>query len=588
MNVYQSLTDSVIEATQSIFSVQLEEQDVSIAPTNPDFEGNYTVVVFQLLKKIKGNPVEIGTKIGEYITEHSPIVSEFNVVKGFLNLVISQNYWIEFIQQISSSYFQLGSTNQTVVLEYCGPNTNKPLHLGHMRNMLLGWSISEILMQAGNQVHKVNIYNDRGIAICKSMVAWRDYANGDTPESTGIKGDHFVGNYYVKYAEVEKEQAVPFLAKGIEEREANKQTAINKEAQNELLKWENGDADTIELWNTMNSWVFRGFEETYKQIGVDFEKNYYESKTYLLGKEIVEKGLKDGLFYQKEDGSIWVDLEEDGLDQKLLLRGDGTSVYITQDLGTAQERYFDFNMNRSIYVVGNEQDYHFQVLKAIEQKLDVPFANGIEHLSYGMVDLPTGKMKSREGTVVDADDLIQQMDDTAKEKTLERGKIEQLNEQELEQLYHQIGLGALKFFILRVDPQKRMLFNPEESIEFNGFTGPFIQYTFARIQSMLSKAEDVSADAHPENLLEAEVNIIQHISEYQNILAQAAEHLSPSLIATYVYQLAKLFNQLYEHVPILKEENKQLRDFRIHLCEKTAETIKICLRLLGIESPNQM
>ncbi len=588
MNLEQNIESLVVEAIQSIYKQNVAASSISLTETKPDFEGNITLVVFQLLKQLKGKPEEIGTNIGQYLVDNSTLISDFNVVKGFLNLVINPEFWSQFLITLPNDYWQLPPTGSKIVLEYCGPNTNKPLHLGHIRNMLLGWSIAEILLKAGNDVHKVNIYNDRGIAICKSMVAWREFADDATPESTGIKGDHFVGNYYVRFARVEQEQAQYYLNQGMEPREANKLTAINKAAQEELRQWEEGNPSSRGLWHKMNSWVYAGFDETFVQLGVDFEKNYYESKTYLIGKDIVQKGLKDGLFYQKEDGSVWVDLEDKGLDQKLLLRADGTSVYITQDLGTAQERYEDFKMDRSIYVVGNEQDYHFQVLKAVEQKMNSPFADGIEHLSYGMVDLPDGKMKSREGTVVDADDLIIEMNATAKAKTQERGQVDELSASELNRLYHQLGMGALKFFILRVDPQKRILFNPSESIEFQGFTGPFIQYTYARIQSLLRKAGSWQCDTAPNELTSEEINVIQHIYDYQKTLSEAARLLAPSIMANYAFKLAKLFNQFYEQVPVLKEENANLRAFRLQCAKQTAETLKQALHLLGIEAPNQM
>jgi len=590
MNLISDLQTEISSAISSIFSIEVPLDDITLQNTNPEFDGELTLVVFQLLKHVKGNPAKIGEQIGEHLKDQSTIVEDFNVVKGFLNLSISHAIWIHEFNQINNSYWNLPDNEQTVVLEYCGPNTNKPLHLGHVRNMLIGWSLAEILQKAGNTVHKVNIYNDRGIAICKSMVAWKLFGDGETPESTGMKGDHFVGLYYVKYAAVEAEQAQQYLDQGVEKREAVKQTEINQLAQKTLQKWEAGDQETLALWQEMNSWVYKGFNKTYDNIGVDFERDYLESNTYQLGKRIVTEGVENGVFYKKEDDSVWVDLEDVGLDQKLLLRGDGTSVYITQDIGTAQLRYDDYNMNRSIYVVGNEQDYHFQVLKQILLKLKKPFADGIQHLSYGMVDLPTGKMKSREGKVVDADDLIDEMLFTANEITEELGKVDGFSQAEKETLYKQVGLGALKFFILRVDPKKRMLFDPQESIDFQGFTGPFVQYTHARIQSVLKKANEEISATIPTTLTlqEQELNLIQQVLSYQEMLSAAATKLDHSIVAKYAFDTAKLFNQFYAHLPISKEEDEQLRIFRLQLSKRVGEAIKNSLSLLGIESPQRM
>ena len=590
MNLISDLQTEISSAISSIFSIEVPLDDITLQNTNPEFDGELTLVVFQLLKHVKGNPAKIGEQIGEHLKDQSTIVEDFNVVKGFLNLSISHAIWIHEFNQINNSYWNLPDNEQTVVLEYCGPNTNKPLHLGHVRNMLIGWSLAEILQKAGNTVHKVNIYNDRGIAICKSMVAWKLFGEGETPESTGMKGDHFVGLYYVKYAAVEAEQAQQYLDQGVEKREAVKQTEINQLAQKTLQKWEAGDQETLALWQEMNSWVYKGFNKTYDNIGVDFERDYLESNTYQLGKRIVTEGVENGVFYKKEDDSVWVDLEDVGLDQKLLLRGDGTSVYITQDIGTAQLRYDDYNMNRSIYVVGNEQDYHFQVLKQILLKLKKPFADGIQHLSYGMVDLPTGKMKSREGKVVDADDLIDEMLFTANEITEELGKVDGFSQAEKETLYKQVGLGALKFFILRVDPKKRMLFDPQESIDFQGFTGPFVQYTHARIQSVLKKANEEISATIPTTLTlqEQELNLIQQVLSYQEMLSAAATKLDHSIVAKYAFDTAKLFNQFYAHLPISKEEDEQLRIFRLQLSKRVGEAIKNSLSLLGIESPQRM
>ena len=589
MNVIAQLTSDIQQAILAKFDKEIDTAQLTITPTRPEFEGNFTLVVFSLLKEIKGNPVQIGKTIGQQLVEQSSIINDYNVVKGFLNLSLSTSVWQEFLQTITDDFWQLPQNNNKIVLEYCGPNTNKPLHLGHIRNMLVGWSMAEILKAAGNNVHKVNIYNDRGIAISKSMVAWEEFGEGQTPESTNTKGDHFVGSFYVKYATEEKQQAQEFLADAENEREAAKQTPLFKKAQNYLQLWEQSDEHVKSLWQTMNNWVYEGFQQTYNDLGVDFEKDYLESDTYLLGKEIVTEGLEKGIFYQKEDGSVWVDLEDQGLDQKLLLRGDGTSVYITQDLGTAQLRYNDYKMDESIYVVGNEQDYHFQVLEAILKKLDWPFANGIHHLSYGMVDLPSGKMKSREGTVVDADDLIAEMKQTAKEHTEELGKVDHFSEEQRNELYTALGLGALKFFILRVNPKKRMLFDPKESIDFQGFTGPFTQYTHARIQSLLDKANFEPQSNQPTiELTEEEVAVAMAIQEYQSTLKTAAEQLDPSIIAKYAYDLAKTFNKFYANVPVNNEKDEAKRQFRLQLASITGTALKKSLQLLGIEAPNRM
>ena len=590
MNLFQQLTADTKQAIQHLYKTEVDESAISITPTKPDFEGNFTIVIFALLKHIKGNPAQIGEQIGNYLQEHSAVVAEFNVVKGFLNLTIDSSYWTNFLNDITDQFWQLSPTNKTIVVEYCGPNTNKPLHLGHVRNMLVGWSTAEILQRAGNKVHKVNIYNDRGIAISKSMVAWEEFANGETPESTNTKGDHFVGKYYVKFAEEEQKQAQQFIAEGIAPREAVKQTEIHQKAQHYLQQWEDGDEHVLQLWERMNNWVYKGFQTTFDELGVDFEKDYLESSTYLLGKQIVEEGLQKQAFFQKEDGSVWVNLEEAGLDEKILLRADGTSVYITQDLGTAQLRYNDYKMDESIYVVGNEQDYHFQVLKATLEKLEKPYAKGIQHLSYGMVDLPEGKMKSREGTVVDADDLIAEMKQTAREHTEELGKVDHFTDKEKHELYTNIGLGALKFFILRVNPKKRMLFNPKESIEFQGFTGPFVQYTHARIQSLLDKSDwiDNQPSANDIELQPAEIETILLLHEYPTMLASAAEQQDPSIVAKYAFDLAKTFNQFYANVPVNNEEDTAKRQFRLQLVNQTGKAIRESLRLLGIKAPNRM
>lgn len=590
MQLFNQLNQDIQQAVSELYSVQLDINNIQITPTKPDFEGDFTLVVFALMKTIKGNPVEIGNKIGEYLQENSNLIIKYNVVKGFLNLTISHQYWVDFIAEIPSQFWTLPKKDETVLVEYCGPNTNKPLHLGHIRTMLLGWSMAEIFDKAGYKTHKVNIYNDRGIAISKSMVAWERFANGATPESTNTKGDYFVGKYYVEFAKELKEQAEPFLAQGLEQREAEKQTEIQQQAQEYLQKWEDGDEAVLALWKEMNSWVYAGFNETFKKIGVDFEKDYLESETYLLGKEIVQKALEDGIFYQKEDNSIWVDLEDVGLDHKLLLRGDGTSVYMTQDLGTAALRYEDYKMDKSVYVVGNEQEYHFKVLKEILKKLNQPFADGIYHLSYGMIKLPTGKMKSREGTVVDADGLIDEMVATAKAKTDELGKIDHLSQEEKEDLYKTIGLGALKFFILRIDPKKGMLFDRNESIDFQGFTGPFVQYTHARIQSLLDKAgfDASKSKSFDIELQPEEIEVILAIHNYQETLEVAAKQYDVSAIAKYAFDLAKTFNKFYANVSVNNEADEEKRQFRLQLCKTTGDTIREALGLLGIKAPNRM
>lgn len=586
------LHQAISKAFQDIFEAQVAEEQISLEQTKKEFEGQVTFVVFPFIRYTKKSPEESARLIGEYLKSHLDKVADFNVIKGFLNIVLSDSYWLGVFQEITLPEFgKLATNGQKVMVEYSSPNTNKPLHLGHIRNNLLGYSVAEILKAAGYEVIKANLVNDRGIHICKSMLAWQKFGNGETPESTGLKGDHLVGKYYVIFDQHYKKEIEALRAAGKTEEEAKKQAPLILEAQAMLQKWEAGEEEVISLWKKMNSWVYAGFQETYSALGVDFDQYYYESNTYLLGKDIVEEGLSKGVFFKKPDGSVWIDLTPDGLDEKLVRRADGTSVYITQDLGTAQLKYNDFKMQQSIYVVGNEQDYHFKVLFLILEKLGKSWAKGLYHLSYGMVDLPSGKMKSREGTVVDADDLIAEMQQTAKEKTEELGKVDHFEEAEKENLYRMIGLGALKYFLLKVEPRKRLLFDPKESIDFQGNTGPFIQYTHARIQSVLSKAEkDLSRIVikEPETLKETEVELIQLMSKYPIILKSAAEDHNPAAIANFAYDLAKAYNKFYQTESILKVEEEDLKVFRLKLSFHTALTLKKAMTLLGIEMPERM
>ncbi len=590
MNIEQAIRDITIKGLHELYGIAYEGDKLTVNITPPEFSGDFSVVTFPISKTAKKSPDAIANDLGNYLKENIEAVESFSVIKGFLNLTISNKYWLEFLKENfkESEFGKQPASGKKVVLEYCGPNTNKPLHLGHIRNMLLGYSLSNVLKFNGHDVTRVNIYNDRGIAICKSMVAWLRTANGETPDSSKTKGDHLVGKYYVEYDRILKKETDELLQKGIAKEEAERQAPVFKEAQDLLLKWEAHDKATLDLWKKMNGWVYEGFERTYKTIGVSFEKNYYESETYLLGKNLVLEGLKKGVFFKKDDGSVWVNLEDKGLDQKVLLRSDGTSVYLTQDLGTAQLRYDDFKMNQSIYVVANEQDYHFQVLKLTLEKLGKPYASGIYHLSYGMVDLPSGKMKSREGTVVDADDIMNEMFQAAEKHTRELGKIAEFSEEESKELFRKIGLGALKFFILKVDPKKRMLFDPNESIDFHGNTGPFIQYSFARISSVLRKAgADISPD---ENYVpnDAEKKLLVLLHQYPVTIKEAGTEFAPSLIANYVYQLAKSFNKFYTDYSILSAETEQAKQFRLALSRFTASVLKSSLELLGIEAPERM
>ncbi len=590
MSLQQILTTKIQEAVQSLFGTTIER--VEFQATRRDFEGDITFVIFPLVKVIKGNPVEIGNKIGDYLVANTTEVVRFNVVSGFLNIVISDEYYLDFFNQIKNNenFGIVTQGEEAVMVEYASPNTNKPLHLGHVRNVLLGYSVAQILKASGKKVYKTQVINDRGIHICKSMLAWKKFGNGETPESTGIKGDKLVGNYYVAFDKEYKNQINELVAQGKSEDEAKKQAPIMLEAQQMLLDWEAGKPEVMDLWNMMNGWVYEGFDVTYKNIGVDFDKNYYESDTYLLGKDLVEEGLSKGVFYRKEDGSVWIDLTSEGLDEKLVLRSDGTSVYITQDIGTAIQRVKDFpDVNGMVYTVGNEQDYHFKVLFLILKKLGYSWADNLYHLSYGMVDLPSGKMKSREGTVVDADDLISDMEATAREISEELGKLDGYSDEDKAKLYKIIGLGALKYYILKVDPKKRILFNPQESVDFAGNTGPFIQYTYARIQSILRKADfDFSQPVSQTVLGEKEKEIIKQIALFPEVIQNAAATYSPALIANYVYDLVKEYNSFYQSVPILAAENKVDKVFRVQLSKKVGDTIKAGFSLLGIDVPERM
>ena len=582
------LKSGICNALNHLYGTTVEIDSIKLEPTNADFRGDFTFVTFPYLKVSKKNPEQTANEIGEYLNANLNDIESFNVVKGFLNIAFSQNFWIEKFKTIDN--LKASESKGKVMVEYSSPNTNKPLHLGHVRNNLLGYSVSTILKTYGYEVTQANLINDRGIHICKSMIAWQKFGNGETPESSGLKGDHLVGKYYVEFDKQYKAEIKTLTESGVEAALAEKQAPLILEAQEMLRKWESGDTEVMELWKKMNAWVYAGFEVTYKNLGVHFDQYYYESNTYLLGKDLIEEGLNKNVFYRKEDGSVWIDFRDEGLDEKLVLRSDGTSVYITQDIGTAELKYKQFACDKSIYVVGNEQDYHFKVLFLILKKLGKTWANGLYHLSYGMVDLPSGKMKSREGTVVDADDLMQEMIDTAKAKTEELGKTDNMPEQEKIELHKILGLGALKFFMLKVDPQKRMLFNPEESIDLQGDTGPFVQYTYARISSMLraANADDLNAAFEITSANETEINLIKELDNYKLELQKAALSYSPSLIANYALNLAKAFNRVYNDVSFLKEEDSNKRRFRISLAQKTSETIKQSLNMLGIHAPNRM
>lgn len=594
MNIQETIEQQVKKAVASEFGVTIET--VEFQPTRKDFEGDITVVTFPMLRQVKTNPVQLGQTIGDFLVENVAEVDRINVVQGFLNIVLSNSYYLDTFSEIKEQKnFGFAAPNEkkkSIMVEYSSPNTNKPLHLGHIRNNLLGFSVSEILKAAGNNVYKTQIINDRGIHICKSMVAWQKFGNGETPHSANLKGDKLVGNYYVRFDKEYKVQIAELMALGKTEEEAKAAAPIFVEAKNMLLKWEAGDEEVVALWEKMNQWVYEGFEKTYNALGVDFDKNYYESQTYLLGKDVVNQGLEQGVFYKKDDGSVWIDLTNEGLDEKIVLRSDGTAVYMTQDIGTAIQRVKDFDIDGMVYTVGNEQDYHFKVLFLILKKLGFEWANYLYHLSYGMVDLPTGKMKSREGTVVDADDLMDQMTITAREISEELGKLDEYSKEEKAELYRVIGLGALKYYILKVDPKKRILFNPEESVDFQGNTGPFIQYTYARIQSILRKAEfdyeNLTKVDPAYELHEKERELIKQLQLYPETIQLAAENHSPALIANYTYDLVKEFNSFYQNVTILGTTNEAEKAFRVQLSNEVGEVIKSAFGLLGIQVPERM
>lgn len=592
-DLVELLRQQVAAVAADAYGITVHAADIKIDKTPPEFTGEYTVVIFPFVKASRKSPEATGTEIGEALKKAMPELESFNVVKGFLNIRFSDAAWLQQLSdmRVAEQYGEHPVTGKKVVVEYCGPNTNKPLHLGHVRNVFLGYSAANILQAAGHEVHKVNILNDRGIAICKSMVAYLRSGNNSTPASTGIKGDHFVGNFYVEYSRILDREVAELTAGGMEKAQAEKLAPIYLEAQEMLRKWEAGDAEVMQLWNTMNGWVYAGFQQTYDRIGIDFEKEYKESEFYLKGKGLVQRGLEDGIFYQKADGSIWVDLTADGLDEKVLLRADGTSVYITQDMGVAWQRYQDFKMDTSVYVVANEQDYHFKVLKLVMQKLQYPFADGIYHMSYGMVDLPEGKMKSREGTVVDADDLISEMVEEAHAFFAASEKSLDLSEAERTVLAEQIGLSALKYFILKVDPRKRILFNPKESIDLHGHTGPFIQYAYARIRSIFRKLEESGTTwtgTFSDTLTDDERSLIVLLTQYPGVVKTAADTYSPAEVANYLYALAKKFNSFYADHSIMKAESADKLHLRAALAERTAYVLKHGLRLLGIQSPERM
>ena len=592
MNIQTLLETKVKEGFIILFETTIPS--VEFQATRKDFEGDITIVIFPMLKYKKGNPIQIGESIGKYLVENIEEVVSYNVVKGFLNLVIDDRFYLQSFYTIfnQESYGLCSDSKNVVMVEYSSPNTNKPLHLGHVRNNLLGYSVAEILKASGNKVYKTQIINDRGIHICKSMLAWKKYGNLETPESKGLKGDSFVGFYYVKFNDIYKKEINNLISDGLSEEEAKKQAPILIEAQKMLLKWEAGDPETVALWKMMNEWVYDGFKITYQNLGVNFDTLYYESDTYLLGKDVIEDGITRGVFFKKDDGSVWCDLTDEGLDEKLVLRSDGTAVYMTQDIGTAIQRVKDHSdINGMVYTVGNEQDYHFKVLFLILKKLGFSWAAQLYHLSYGMVDLPSGKMKSREGTVVDADELMQEMTDTAKNISQELGKLDGYSDDEKIDLYRMIGLGALKYFILKVDPKKRILFDPKSSVDFQGNTGPFIQYTYARIQSILRKASfkyDEPVDIAGVTLHTKEKELIKQIELYPDIIQQAAKNFSPALIANYTYDLVKEFNSFYQNVSILGETDETKKTIRVQLASKVAEIIKSAFSLLGIDVPNRM
>jgi len=586
------IREKAIEALVDLYGKPFQSTDFQVNTTKPEFDGDYTIVMFTLLKPLNTNPDKLGNELGQYlIKKNQELFTSYSIIKGFLNLTITNQYLLGLLDSNYSDicFGKSPMNGKRIMVEYSSPNTNKPLHLGHLRNNFLGWSISEILKANGYDVIKSCIVNDRGIHICKSMIAWQRYGNGETPTSKGMKGDHFVGDFYVKFNDAYKIEVEELVSKGVERTLAEKEAPIMKETQQMLLDWEKGLKEVIELWKTMNQWVYDGFEITYQKIGSDFHKTYYESDTYLLGKDTIELGLKNSVFKKKADGSVWIDLTEEGLDEKLVLRKDGTSVYITQDIGLAQRKYEEFKMDQSIYVVGDEQNYHMKVLQLICKKLQLPYAGGIHHLSYGMVELPTGKMKSREGTVVDADDIIEEMIKISMEHTSTLGKVDDFTSEELLELYQIIGLGALKFFLLRVDPKKKMIFNPEESIDFHGFTGPFIQYTHARIRSILRKNEiNENISLTETNLLSIEKELLLHIEQYENIITQSANDLDPSALSIYLFQLAQIFNSFYAAHSISNAETEIIKQLRLKISLMTSNVINSGMAMLGIRVPEKM
>ncbi len=597
MNIENILQTAIIGAIKELYDADVNASQITLQKTKKEFKGNYTLVTFPLLKISKKNPEQTAQEIGAYLAEKSPVIVEYNVIKGFLNLSIASLVWINLLENIQAQpdfgFTPVADDAPLFMVEYSSPNTNKPLHLGHVRNNLLGHALCEVLAANGKRVVKTNIVNDRGIHICKSMLAWKKWGDNETPELSGKKGDHLIGEYYVLFDKNYKAELAELQASGLSKEQAEEQSSLMSEAREMLRKWEANDAETVNLWKMMNNWVYAGFDETYEKMGVSFDKIYYESQTYLAGKDEVLRGLEEGIFTRREDGSVWADLTNEGLDEKILLRSDGTSVYMTQDIGTAKLRFDDYPIDTMIYVVGNEQNYHFQVLSILLDKLGFEFGKGLMHFSYGMVELPEGKMKSREGTVVDADDLMQEMIDTARETSQELGKLDGVSPEEAENIAQMIGLGALKYFILKVDPKKNMTFNPKESIDFNGNTGPFIQYTHARIQSILRKATEQGIEI-PEkfdtsiHLSEKEESLVQLLAEFETVVKQAGTEYNVSLIGNYVYDLAKEFNQFYHESPMLREENESLRAFRLSLSKNIAWTIKKGMKLFGIDVPDRM
>ncbi|HPL75788.1 MAG TPA: arginine--tRNA ligase [Paludibacteraceae bacterium] len=597
MNLEHTIQQLVEQALQQLYGLEIGQNPLQVQKTRKEFEGDMTVVLFPFIKLLRKSPEQIGKEIGDNLLKSSSVIEAYNVVKGYLNLKISVPYWLERLNEIflQKDFWKvkLKENADLMMIEYSSPNTNKPLHLGHVRNNLLGWSIAQIQEANGWKVVKTNLVNDRGIHICKSMLAWKLFGNGETPQSSGLKGDHLVGKYYVLFDQAYKQQVRELVEEGWSEEEAKKSAPLMQEAQKMLLAWENNDPEVRKLWETMNGWVYEGFNETYRKLGIDFDKIYYESETYLVGKKIVEEGLGKGIFYRRPDGSVWADLRDDGLDEKLLLRADGTSVYMTQDIGTAKVRYDDFPIKKMVYVVGNEQNYHFQVLSILLDKLGFEWGKSLVHFSYGMVELPNGKMKSREGTVVDADDLIDEMLRTARETSEELGKLDGCSPEEVENIVRMVALGALKYFILKVDPRKNMTFNPKESIDFNGNTGPFIQYTHARIRSVLRKAQEQSISFGKLNNLNLSISqkeryLVQLLTEFPLMVKEAGDEFNPALIANFLYELVKEYNQFYHDYSILKEENTDLRNFRLVLSSAIADVIKDGMALLGIEVPERM